>query len=182
MYVDMLSLSWEEPDCALPDNNDLLEKMIPGFNKHSTILRSRFKRISTQDARIRNAGLYKEWKSQQPSKKKGPKRKRALGTRYSDEFNTWWKNGPRTGRKFNAWEVWKDYRPDEETIAMWTASIEKQTLWRTSWGLYDPDHFIAGWQHMERWLRNKSWENESRMPPAAPPSVVNNLDEGTGWT
>ena len=99
-----------------------------------------------------------------PSVSKPKPRKRKKHP-YTLEFESWWKPGPRTGTKFEAFAEWRLLNPDEIMREDFHDAIENQTRWRQAWASVDKQH-CPSWKHMCRWLKTESWDLELDWPPS----------------
>ena len=122
------------------------------------------------------AGISGEYQSDAPeTETETEKRRERVDSKYSDEFESFWKSYPRRVGKGSAYTEWKklgNSRPKLPTLIAAIEAQKKSSSWRDDNGKYIP--------HPERWLKKTRWEDEVATIGAPAKTVCARCGNGSG--
>ena len=148
-----------ESDSALPSIDDADELITNKEAGHGA--------CATREPREGSASTMREVDAQAEGMKEGKKGTAAsLAERFDDFWNSWPKDMGEKGNRKRALDQWQRLKPTPEFEKEIRACLDQQVLLKRELGAQG--QFAANFQHIERWIRDRGWENEVGSVAAAP--------------
>lgn len=112
----------------------------------------------TREARENDASATREVHALGEGRKEG---KESTRDKHAQQFDELWKSWPEDmgekGNRKRAFDQWCRLNPTPELEAEIKANLDQQVL--TKRDLRSQGQFAANFQHVERWIRDRGWEN-----------------------
>jgi len=142
-------------------NNRESASDLPSIDDADEVIASKHKghdACATRAPREDDACLTREVHAQAEGRKEG---KESTRDKHAQQFDELWKSWPEDmgekGNRKRALDQWLRLKPAPEHAEEIRASLEQQVL--TKRELRAQGQFAANFQHVERWIRDRGWEN-----------------------